>query len=338
MVKLLKKNSLLILVLFLLISCGVTSDEERENAIVSANLSLSTRDCNSAIKILTDAPFSWKDATFLRTFSLAYACKGKFDVLSLFKDDLPLFGSVADSPLGGLSIFSTSVDMESPTDSDYKNIETALNYLLYAGEISEDENPLPATRESIIGEKENQEIEMLAFYEILVNLGRFLHYYGNGGEDGDKGGGAQANKCFMVYEDLDYDAGIPELDSLRDFFALGETGSCTAARSADSGHEYLNNDDGSVNVELLCEGVVLLNNFFTIFPRVLASIAGDDFDDIADIANLLGLQLTAVDLLKSGTKAKVGDVLSYDLCVSNNSLDTSYIQFYYAFVFEVLFQ
>ena len=117
--------------------CGYEPEEERANAVLSANIELSSGNCNEAITALSEVPFSWKDPTFLRTFSLAYACKGNFDVLTLFSDDIPLFASVNDSVFGGLTKFSTFNDMSLPTDSDYKNMETALNYL-YAGGIESD--------------------------------------------------------------------------------------------------------------------------------------------------------------------------------------------------------
>ena len=162
---------------------------KRDQAILSANIQLSSRNCDEAIKALESVTFSWKDPTFLKTLSLAYACKGKFDVITLFTEDLLLFGSVNDSPLGGLTRFSTSDDMQSPTDTDYLSLFQGLNYLLYAGGIDSDEDPTPARREALIATDELQEIEMLAFYELLVNLGRFLNYYGNANELGVKGAG-----------------------------------------------------------------------------------------------------------------------------------------------------
>jgi len=326
----------------LITGCGFEPQEERDNAILTANINLSTRSCDEAITALQAAPFSWTDPTFLRTLSLSYACKGKFDVVTLFSDDLPLFGSVSNSALGGLSRFSSSDDMESPTDNDYVNLERAIDYMLYAGGISTDEDPSPSKREAIFGATENQEIEMLAFYEILVNLGRFLNYYGNTDSAGAKGGGSQSNKCFIIYDDLPFDNDNTGLLSLRLFFrgalpSLGNvTGSCTEDRSADSGHQYLMNDDGSRNIERLCEGAVLLNNFFTILPRVLASISGADFDEVEAIGSLLNAQLAIVEVLKNGTTANVGNVLSKKLCIANNLNDDTFMQFYYAFIFEVL--
>ena len=322
-------------------SCGFDAQENRDNAILTANIQLGSRNCDEALDALNAAPFSWKDATFLKTLSLSHACKGKFDVITLFTDDLPLFGTVADSAFGGLTRFSSSSDMESPTDNDYESVQTALDYLLYAGGISKDEDPTPVRREANFGEAETQEIEMLAFYELLVNLGRFLNYYGNTGSDGAKGGGAQANKCFIVYDDLPLE-NTGGLFTLRSFFdgvtPLGRvTGSCTEPRSADSGHEFLyNTTNGERSVERLCEGVVLINNFFGLLPRVLGSVSGADFDDVSDIESLLEAQLLIVEGFKAGTTDKVGNVLSHELCVSKNAGDDTYLQFYYAFIVEVL--
>ena len=70
-----------------------------------------------------------------------------------------------------------------------------------------------------------------------------------------------------------------------------------------------------------CEGAVLINNFFELLPRVLGSISGAEFDDVEAIGNSLELQLNAVEVFKNGTKEKVGNVLSHELCVSNNAGD-----------------
>jgi len=326
------KASILV-IFFIVVSCGFTPADEREQAILTANIQLSSRNCSEAISALEGVEFSWKDPTFLKTLSLAYACKGGFDVLTLFTDDLPLFGSVNDSALGGLSIFSTSSDMESPTDSDFVNISKALEYLLYAGGISKDEDPTHDERAAHFDSQDLQEIEMLVFYETLVNLGRFINYYGNVSSAGVKGAGEQTNKCFLVYDNFPLESG----GNLRDFFDLGLAGACTKARAADSGHEYLYDAiEGTRSIERLCQGAVLVNNFFAIIPHVLESISGQDFDDVSNISNLLSFQLAIAEAAKSGTTAKVGNVLSQDLCVSNNENDDSYLQVYYAFVVEVL--
>ena len=80
----------------------------------------------------------------------------------------------------------------------------------------------------MLGATESQEIEMLAFYEILVNLGRFLYYYGNADNNGAKGAGGQSNTCFMDYDDIV--SSTNPLVSLDDYFDTGVTGSCTKLR------------------------------------------------------------------------------------------------------------
>ena len=79
--------------------------------------------------------------------------------------------------------------------------------------------------------------------------------------------GGQSNKCFIVYDNLPM-VGSPF--SLRDFFDVGQTGGCSKARAADSGHEFLYDPNtGTRNIERLCQGVVLINNFFKFFLAFL---------------------------------------------------------------------
>ena len=52
------------------------------------------------------------------------------------------------------------------------------------------------------------------------------------------------------------------------------------------------------NIERLCEGAVLINNFFELLPRVLGSISGADFDDVDAIGGLLEAQLVIVEGFK----------------------------------------
>lgn len=317
---------------FLFFSCSDSSDEKRAKAIASANISLSTGDCDSAITTLLEAGVDQTDATFLRTLSIAYACKGNFNVVSFMENDLEKFSqSSITGALGGMTTFSTSADMTTADDADFTNLQIAIDYLLYAGGIASTEEPSVSARAALFNSDEAIEINMQLLYLVMVQLGRYLSYYGNT-IDGEKGSGdlqTPPNKCFLNYEDAITNATL--------FAALGYTVGngfrCNQTNKSLKGHSDLG-PEGDYNIERLCQGVTLLNNFLEIFPAVLENIAGDRFDSIKDVETTINDLKTIAVNFDSNAEA-VANVLSQASCEADNTDDT-YIQFYFAVFFEKL--
>ncbi len=313
---------------FLLASCGQGPEDKRRDAILAANFYLTTKQCDSAIRVLEEAGRDNLNATYLRILSSAYACKGNFDAVRLFADDLALFASPA--PIGGSTRFSTSGDMTTPTDVEYTNMLEAINLLLYAGGIATDTEPVTASRAGIFNSVDAAEINMQLVYMLMAQIGRFLKYYGDASTTGVKGGGVLANTCFINYDNVDL-AGVGNMETY--LTTAGVTGSCTSLASGNS----LLGAPGSYNLARMCQGVVLINQFFNIFPAVLTTISGTDFPWITNIETIITTAKNALEIALPGTLART-NVLSQANCETLNAADDRFIQVYYAFMMETLFQ
>ncbi|MDD0853804.1 hypothetical protein HBN50_11900 [Halobacteriovorax sp. GB3] len=318
------KSKLIVLIIssILLCSCGKTKQEEIDAELVSAEIDLTRGDCEAALSKLTGIDYQNSNAHFLKLLASAYACKAGYSSITFFSDDLPLID--AASLLSSFATFSTSDSMDSPTEEDYINIQSAINVLLYAGGIATTTNPTSTLRSSSFTSKESAQIHSLLMFLIMVNMGQYTYFYGNTSSTGVKGGGSGSNDCFMTY-----DATISDLFD-------GDPGDVDAGNcdnAADTGHPNL--DNGTVNIERACEGVVLMNNFFEVFPEVISGALGDDFDvlDSISITDLKSDASTALGVAGKGTD--ILSTTSQSVCESDIS-DEDTFRYFFVMFFELL--
>ena len=324
------KAHLIFLIIFSLITVGCgkkTDDEILEDALNNANRALSNRDCQTAIDALEAIGRKNFDARYLIVLASAYACRGGYNELILFAND---FGSInVSNALGGLTLFSTSDDMTSPGDSDYTDLQTAFNILVFAGGLSTSANPDSDQRRAIFGNAKGGDIDAFIMYISMVQLGRFLRYYGNiDTSTGQKGGGAASHNCLLNYQNIPFDVG----GDISTLLGGATTGNCNAL---DDGNDELGLQ-GGINVERSCQGVILLNNFLNVLPAVLDSYTGNELDEIeAIITTLQGFDVALLSAL--GANPEVASVRSQDLCESQNAASQDFLEIYYAIRFEQLF-
>lgn len=324
----------IIFVLIILVSCGKTQNEEIDEAVLSANIYLNTRQCQKAIDALDKIDYQDRDATYLQVRASAYACKSDFSEPDFFADDLPGFDG-ADG-LGGLAAFSTSSSMDEPENDQYDYLMDAINILLYAGEIPLEKNPTVLRRASRFAADQAADINAQLMYMLMAEMGKYFYYYGNTDASGVKGAGSGDNTCFYDYnmaQDITYDitlgAGVPNYQPLHvsDFLSLGLTGSCDS--TPNKGHESLNLHTS----KRMCQGVVLINNFFDVMPVVVDAIGLDDFTAIADAQAIFNKYL---DALQSPDISSVRSVQSQTKCESENLTPFTLLQLYFVFVVETL--
>ncbi len=322
----------------MLVGCAKTAEQKKEDAIVSANILLTKKKCDAAITLLEGVGRDVNDARYLKVLASAYACKSGFSVLKFFADDLKLISTPA--PMGGATRFSTSSAMDSPTSEEYTNLQTAIDLLLYAGGISHSVDPTVAKRAALFSAADAGEINALLMYLLAVQIGHYFYFYSNASAAGVKGGGAFGNSCFMNYTNVDFapaatNVPLKQFDNMTDWLAAGVTGACVSPAtvgSADLGA------DGSIDVALACQGVVLLNNFLAIFPGVVSQMSGTDFADLAALETILGAGKVLAEAHTPGSDAKVNNVLSQTKCEASNAATDVYLQTYFAFMMETLVQ
>ncbi len=312
-------------------SCGADSEEVKLAAIEKANTYLTNRNCDKAISVLNEIGMQTTNSSYLVTLASAYACKASYSSTTFFGSDVTKTSS-DNSFLGGLTLYSTSSQtITAPfyTDEKVDYIQTAIDTLLYSGgAISSDREPTAARRTAIHGSNVG-DIDSFASYLILVQLGKFLKYYGDGsGDPPVKGAGSATNTCLTDYSNAPaaIQTGIT---------TAGETGSCT---TTNGGHSELG---ASVNAVLrkqrLCQGIILFNNLFDLLPSILASATGTDLSTMTTIQTAITDARTALTTAVPG----IGNVLtvqSQENCENDTTITTAYLESFYAVMLETSFK
>ena len=323
------KRVLFILIIITVFSCGKNSEEKKEAAVLSANISLSKGNCQDAIDVLEANGRETRDAGYLKTLASAYACRAKFSTITFFSTDIGL--SSTPSPLGGATKYSTSqlaVTGSLANDSKFKDLQTAIDLLLYAGGFSTSTEPTSIERANYFGSKDAGEINSQLVFMMLAQLGKFMEIYANAGTTGVKGSGTPTgNKCFTDYSNAP--AAIQALLAL-------QSGACKVVNSP---HAQLDSSLTTVATRRtrLCQGVVLLNGILDLLPSIVASAGGGDLSSISSLT-------TNIDAFKTKlttafpTIGTVATVLSQSNCETDGSITTSTLESYYAIIFEALIQ
>jgi hypothetical protein len=319
---------LALIILFILLSCGKSSDEKIAEAIDTANQCLNTRQCDCAIKALTAVGMQNENALYITTLAAARACYSDFDEPTFIGTNVAYIG--APSTFGGTTKFTTSSTMTTPAHLTYTSLQNAIDTFLYAGGLSTSVSPTSALRSAIFSNGNISDMNAHLLYMLFAQLGKYFYYYGNPSVTGVKGGGAGTNGCLLNYEDVALTVGV----NLSTFLGLGATGSCNTLAE---GHADLG-AAGSLNIARSCQAVVNFNNILDILPAVISSVTGNDL-------STLTAALTAINLAKAAaTAAKPAistlfAVTSQTECVANYSsaANDDILQVYFAFIFEILF-
>jgi hypothetical protein len=174
---------------------------------------------------------------------------------------------------------------------------------------------------------------MQLIYMLMTQMGRYLEFYGNASAAGVKGQGAGPSDCFLSYENL----AINPATNFATYFAGGVTGNCNAGNYLTGGHVGLG-APGTYDVGRVCQGAVIMNSFFNIFPSVLGTIAGNDFPWASSLETAISTAKSSMETALPGTLARIGNVLSQTNCVTLNTGNDDFLQVYFAFMMETLFQ
>ena len=304
---------LVIILTFILYSCGQTTEEEVTDAVEEANLLLSSYKCDEALAILNAVGMQNTNKKYLDSLATAYACKGSYSTTTFFTADLPNISTTSGSLFGSLASFSSANDMTSATDSDFTNIETAIYILLHAGGHA---TASSALRESSFSTREATDLNLQALYMILVNMGRWFNYYGNVDSNGEKGVGAEPNTCLATYTEAN---AIVAIDVIN-------TDSCNSGTNL--GHVDI---EGPSRTARLCQGIILYNNFIDTLSNI--QFTGTDastFDDIETVFS--GVCLLAAGGVPFSTSMCA--IRDQSVCETQTNQD---IERFSASIFETLF-
>lgn len=303
--------------------CGETSDEEVGRAILKANQLLTTRQCNEAIRTLESVGRRNDHGPYLFTLASAYACRAGYSELRLFADDLSKIGD--PSLFGGFTRFTGADSWDDLDSSSYFDLREAIEILKYAGGQSRLQNPSTQVLRSQIGEWSG-DIFGSTLYMSLVQLGRYLFFLG----DVDDLNPGVKQRCLLHYDDSD-----PILVSYFDSAGAGAGGSECESTTHMTANSALGTP-GDYDVEMICQGIVLLNTLRTYIPLVLAGYSGSDLDDVDDLLDDLN------DLIDNippqvNFNTDLLQVTSVSACVELNADDQD-LQYFFAAIFEPFFE
>ncbi len=324
------KCSFFTAVILLCVSCGKSKDEEVVDALRSANILLSSKKCQEAIDLLEGIGRQNRNAKYLKGLASAYGCRANYSTITFFGSDIKKTAN--PGPLGGMTTYTTSQVTPSgdlSDDQSFKDLQTAIDILLYAGGIAATTDPYARERAKYFSLNEAGDINSELAFMLMVQAGKFMKVYGNASAGGVKGAGTTTtNKCFTDYSHVTnviIEAGISALP-----------GSC---KMKNSSHPELDSTlvSSDERKKRLCEGVVLMNSIVDILPVVLATAAGGDIEDISSVTGEIakGRKLLSDNVPEI---APLLNTLSQKNCVDNADIDEEMLETYYVGVYETIFQ
>lgn len=306
-------NLLLVFFLFVLIGCGLSKEEEVDDAITQAHQLLTSNKCAEAIAVLNGVGQQTSNADWVSAMASAQACLAPWNVVRFFETDLDkISGADTDTILGVTATFSQA-EMVSATDPTYTNLLSAINTILNAGSSTTVSH---TNRVTDFGSVSANSLSVQALYMIINQIGQFARFYGNANTStGTKGGGSGSNGCYIDYTDAQAQAIIGVIT----------TDSCNLVNE---GHADLN-----ASRARRCQGIVLFNNFIDILGSV--SFGTDNSGDLDDLAaNINDLCDTAAGggLDLGGTCT----VKTQSVCEANSDsqYNDEHIERFYATVWE----
>lgn len=331
-----------LLVITGLSACGADDEQKVDDAIDIALSYLTTGDCQRAIDVLEDVGRKSENYRYVKTLATSYACRGGYLTTKFFESDLAKMTSGAASFFKGFTQFSTSSSMDATDNPDYEDIQEAIDILLYAGGIASNKNPTSSRRLSYFSAEQVSNMNMLLLFLSMVQLGKYVYFYGSTDTTGVKGGAAANYTCFLNYTgnagagSISLVGGVADLE---DYLAAngGACGSAgTDVTATDQGNPFLG-AEGNLNVTRMCQGVVLLNTFFDSLGNVVDQLSGSSFGELGGTQTLIDTLRTAI-LTAYPATADALIAQSQSLCESVYDGDTDALEVYFAFFFEGLFQ
>jgi hypothetical protein len=308
------KNVLILFLILLFYSCAKSPIEESSDAIDIALTHLSHEECDDALEVLQDLGNQPSNAIYLQVLASAYACKASFNELSFIATDLTVLDATStETIMTSLVKFSLSSETEADSDN-YSNILSGINVLLGSTAGS----PSHTGRVTKFGSRKAGDMSVQALILNLVNLGKFLNYYGNVNAAGAKGQGTNTNSCFLNYSDPRATAQI----------SGGVGGVCN---SNNDGHPDLDKTT-TAGKRRMCEGLVLLTNVIDIIDNLNLSTS-TELTVLEDLSTQVNTFLSAATAAGLGSLVTMTSQSTCETAMSTAS-NLNDLEFFYSIIFE----
>ncbi len=310
------KTLFILFLSFSLSTCGkLTGKQKIEQAITDAHRFLTEQKCGEALAALAQVDFQTRNPDYLSAYASAQACSSDFREPAFFSSAVDNIGTSNATLLPSLTTMQTSVTSSSD-DQNYQALRTAINTLLYAGGI---DDPSYANRVDALGEEATQQLGLQTLYMVLAQMGKYFYLHGNTDDSGNKGQrDTSANQCLTDYTNS-------QAATARSAFSATVPSPIFPCNSNSDGHSELA-AGATDRKELLCEGIVLFNNFLDIISNT--SIVEENSGSLSDLQDGLN------DLCGPLGLATLCVQKSQALCESNESIRD--IEIYFLSIFETM--
>ena len=307
------RTFILLFIILLFSSCAKNPVEETNEAIDVALTHLSSGNCDEALSVLAEIGNQPDNAIYLQVLASAHACKAGFDEVAFVNNDLTSIDTTSGSTImKTASVMSLSDDTQADS-ANFTAIKTGYNIILN----STAGVPSQVDRTAKFGSRKSGDMGVQALILNIVNLGKFLNFYGNVDATGTKGAGVNTNTCFLNYND-------PRAQVV--------TGAGTGACTVDNdGHPDLDQstEDGK---RRLCEGLMLVTNTLNILDNI-------DLSGSSSLSKLEAVQTQVNTFRTNATAAGLGTLINMtSQSVCETYLDTPAqlldMEYLYALVFE----
>lgn len=312
-----QKALVLIFLFFLAVGCGLSKEEEVDDAISQAHRLLSSQKCAEAMAVLNGVGQQTSNPDWLSVYASSQACLAPWSVVSFFATDLPNMVTSQSAIIGSLATFQQAV-MTSPSDGTYTNLRAGMNTLLYAGGLTTVSH---TNRVAALGLLDANNIGIHALYMLINQIGQFSRYYGNALAATGVKGSAGVSQCYINYTDVDAQAIVT---------AYPASNNCN---SFVLGHPQLIGSRSN-----LCDGIVMFNNFIDIIGSIAISPTSNS-GGLSTLATSIGDLCTAA----AGGGLDLGGtctVKTHSVCLNdtNGDISAAQIERFYAVTWEAMHQ
>jgi hypothetical protein len=309
------KNLTKILCLFLLLglsSCSKDSDDEFDDAVWKANFLMSsgtTTDCEAAITLLEGIGRDLNHKGYVQVLASAYACTGGYNALTLLTSDISNLTAGSTDFLNSIAYFSTSIVETTAQSDEFVDIFDGIEIVASAGGGTTHDERL-----AYFGADDTNDLNMQNLFMILAGLGKYLYYYGQASNvNGIK------TQCLYTYTNAVAQAVIDGTAS----------GACA--------NPYTGTMSGSSSSTItgMCHGLVLYNQMMDTLLNTTISTSAD----LGDLDTVYTAISTAYDAFCASDANTVTLCAQMDLatCETTYAADNTYLQIFFATVFELTF-
>lgn len=296
-----------ILILGLIIGCAKKTSVQVEEAVDQALTLLSDEKCDDAIKLLEDVGRQPNDPVYIQVLASAYACRAGFRTVDFITSDIPLVD--ASNLMKSLTLLSLS-NQTVVDEAAYTDLKTALSIL--------QQTDKQANRKAKFGTRKSGDIGIQILLLSIVQLGKYVHFFGNVDATGVKGAGSNTNTCFLNYT---HPAAMALINN-----PAGSTGACV---TTNDGHPDMSGADLK---RRQCEGSTLVANIIDVIKNV-------DLSASSELSSLSSISATVDQYRNDAIAAGVVqfiDTTSQSDCETllNTPAEMNNMQTYFAALFE----